>query len=184
MKGKFILYIVLVIIIGLAVFLAVKSFTKDKYAEIKEYTPQEEISEEQEKKTLVTLYFQNKENKDVMPEARLIDAKLLLNNPYETLVKLLLDGPKSDKLQAIIPEGTKLIEAKINGNTANLNFSIEFIKNVNLGKDQEEKIINSIVNTLTELSEIDSVKILVDGKEGEAFEDKGLNFQEKFVRAN
>lgn len=184
MKGKFFLYLILVVIIAIAVFLGVKSFTKDKDGKITEYIPQEEISEEQERQTLVTLYFQNKQNKDIMPEARLIDVKLLLENPYETLVKLLLEGPKSDKLQPVIPDGTKINGAKVLGNTAILDLSEDFIKNVNLGKENEEKIVNSIVNTLTELNEIDSVKILIDGKEGKAFKDKGIEFTENFIRNN
>ena len=184
MRVKLFLYVLLAVIIVIATFLGVKSFTKDDNIDIKEYIPQEEISEEQERQTLVTLYFQNIQNKDIMPEARLIDVKLLLNNPYETLAKLLLDGPKSDKLKSVIPEGTKLLDAKVNGNTAVVNFSTEFVKSVNLGKEEEEKIIDSIVNTLTELNEIDSVKILIEGKEGECFEDKAVEFTESFVRKN
>ena len=37
-----------------------------------EYTPQEEISEEQSRQTIVSLYFKSKENQELIPEARLI----------------------------------------------------------------------------------------------------------------
>ena len=184
MKIKVILYVFLAIIIIVAAYLLIKGFTKKEENQITEYIPQEEISEVQERQTLVTLYFQNKENKNIMPEARMIDVKELLINPYKTLVNLLLEGPKNDKLQKLIPEGTALIDANIEGNTAILNFSKEFVQGVKLGKEQEEKIINSIVNTLTELSEIDDVKIKIEGKDGECFEDKEVDFINNFTRKN
>ncbi len=162
MRGKIFLYIVLLIIIVIAIFLGVKSFFKVKPDEIKEYTPQEEISEEQERQTLVTLYFQNKETKDIMPEARLIDVKQLINNPCETLMKLLLEGPKNEKLESAIPKDVTLIGVTTKGNMAEVNLSTSI---TNIGKDEKERIMNSVKNTLVELAEIESVKILINGKE-------------------
>ena len=162
MRGKIFLYIVLLIIIVIAIFLGVKSFFKVKPDEIKEYTPQEEISAEQERQTLVTLYFQNKETKDIMPEARLIDVKQLINNPCETLMKLLLEGPKNEKLESAIPKDVTLIGVTTKGNMAEVNLSTSI---TNIGKDEKERIMNSVKNTLVELAEIESVKILINGKE-------------------
>ncbi len=147
-----------------------------------EYTPQEEISSKQERQTLVTLYFKNKETKMLMPEARLIDAKLLVENPYATLVGLLINGPKNEKLQPIIPEGTRLNSVKVSGDMAIVDLSSEFINNIKLGAEEESKIVYSIVNTLVELTEINSVKFLIDGKENESFEDGAISFKDPFVR--
>ena len=162
MKGKIFLYSILSIIIMLGVFFIAKSMANDEAETITEYVPQEEISEEQERQTLVSLYFQNKDSKNIQPEARLIDAKLLLINPCETIINLLLKGPKSENMQAIIPENTKLLDVKIKGNTAVINFSEE----INMIEKQEsiEKIKKSIKNTLMELNEIDDVEILANGK--------------------
>lgn len=162
MRGKIFFYIVLILIIVIAIFLGVKSFFKDKTVQVTEYTPQEEISEEQERQTLVTLYFENRETKDLMPEARLIDVKLLIENPYKTLLKLLIEGPKNEKLNAVIPNDAKIIEAKNKGNMAivNLSFDLKEIESVH-----KEKIIKSITSTLTQLAEIDFVKVLMDGEE-------------------
>ena len=182
MKVKFLFYTIIVTgIILCIVILCIKCIEKYKTNEINEYIPQEEISEEQERQTLVTLFFQNSETMELMPEARLIDVKQLIEKPYETLVNLLIEGPKNDKLQLLIPEGTKLNTITKDKNTAIIDFSTEF-KNINLGKDQEEKIVYSIVNTLTELAEIDFVKILIDGQDGLAFEDEAVNFVNEFSR--
>ena len=182
MKGKFFIYILLIVVIAVVVFFLIHSFTKEDEVQFTEYTPQEEISEEQERQTLVTLYFQNKESKMLMPEARLIDVKLLINNPYETLVKLLLEGPKNEKLQSVIPKGTKLNGVTVKGDMAIVDFSTEFIRDIRLGAEEESKIVYSVVNTLAELTEIESVKILIDGHEGTAFDDKAIDFKNPFVR--
>ena len=50
------------------------------------------------------------------------------------------------------------------------------------GTEEESKIVYSIVNTLVELTEIESVKILIDGKEGLCFEDGQIDFKSPFVR--
>ena len=150
--------------------------------EITEYTPQEEISSEQLRQTLITLYFKNKETGTLMPEARMIDSKILLNNPYSELVNLLLEGSKNDSLQKLIPEGTKANKVEIIKGIVYIDFSEEFIKNINLGAEEESKIIDSIVNTLTELTEVSGVKILINGEENLCFEDGAINFKEVFVK--
>ena len=179
MKGKIFLCVIIIALLIFSIFILMQNNAEEV---ITEYTPEEEISEEQTRKTLVTLYFQNKETNDIMPEARLVDAKILISNPYESLINLLLEGPKNDKLKSVIPVKTKLNKVYLEGNTAVVDFSIEFIEDINLGAEEENKIVYSIVNTLTELTEIDSVKILIDGQEGCAFEDKAINFKSVFVR--
>ena len=47
-----------------------------------EYVPETEIEEVDLRKTMVTLYFQNAENKELQKESRLIDSKDLLLDPY------------------------------------------------------------------------------------------------------
>lgn len=150
--------------------------------EITEYIPQEEISTEQLRQTLITLYFKNKETGMLMPEARMIDSKILLNNPYNELIKLLLENPKNESLEKLIPEGTKINNVEIQKGIVYIDFSEEFTKVGNMGVEEENKIIYSIVNTLTELTEVSGVKILINGEEDKCFEDGALNFKNVFVK--
>lgn len=184
MNKKILWVAVILLLIAGALFCLWKYNEKKQEEQVSftEYTPQEEISAEQERQTLVTLYFVNKETKMLMPEARLIDAKLLTQNPYATLVGLLLNGPKNEKLESVIPVGTRLNKVEINKGMAIVDLSEEFVKGVKVGAEEESKIVYSIVNTLVELTEIESVKILIDGKEGACFEDEQMNFKEPFVR--
>ncbi len=177
MKGK--LFLLIIILIVLIAF-SLKFFYKEEKI-IDEYTPQEEISEEQERLTIVTLYFLNKETNELFPEPRQIDAKLLIEKPEAVIFKLLLEGPKNEKLESIIPKGTKLNSISIENGTAIVDLSTEFIRGIELGEDMENKIIYSIVNSLIELSEIDSVKILIDGHEGTKFDDGAVDFKNVFT---
>mgnify|MGYP004636292281 CR=1 FL=1 len=186
MNTKKILIILLIIGIiaigGYLIFNKIQNNKVENQIEIKDYTPQEEISEEELRKTIISLYFNNKETNTLMPEARLIDVKILAKNPYEEIVNLLIKGPKSDKLEKVIPEGTILNEAEIIGNVVYLDFSKEFIENHKGGSEEESKTIYSIVNTLLELNEVKSVRILINGEENKSFKDGAINFNNNFVK--
>lgn len=186
MNTKKILIILLIIGIiaigGYLIFNKIQNKNEENQIEIKDYTPQEEISEEELRKTIISLYFNNKETNTLMPEARLIDVKILAKNPYEEIVNLLIKGPKSEKLEKVIPEGTILNEAEIIGNVVYLDFSKEFIENHKGGSEEESKTIYSIVNTLLELNEVKSVRILINGEENKSFKDGAINFNNNFVK--
>ena len=165
MKRIIIFILLLVIILGgyfLASYFNNKSENKNKAYE--EYTPQEEISEAQYRETIVSLYFLNKESKELMAEAIAIDARTLSTNPYKKLIELLLEGPKNENLERIIPEGTTVYDAGIEAGCVVVNLSKEVL---NFGEDETLKnnIINSIYKTLTELTEVTSVRFLIEGEE-------------------
>ena len=171
--------IIIILIVGYYIFNNAK---KNNNKKNEEYIPQEEISEEQMRKTVVLLYFLDSEKCDLIPEARQIDSKELINYPYEYLINLLIEGPQNDKLIKLIPEGTKLWHTELINNILYLDFSEEFIKNKYLGKEQEELILKSIVNTLTELTEINKIAILIEGENNKGFPDNEVMFNKIFIR--
>lgn len=175
-----ILVIVIIVVIFLTMFLLKKR--KEKNAVTNEIQPEEEISMEEERKTMISLYFRNKTTKEIEPEARLIDVKDLVKDPYITLLKLLIDGPKNDNLENIMPEDSKINSVKISNDILTIDFSKEFIDNAETGKDAEEQIMQSIVKTLTELTEVNSIKITIDGEENKAFKDNEVSFERNFIR--
>lgn len=180
---KWIIGIMIGIIVAIGIWLFLMN-RGDTQKEIVEYIPAEEITEEQARNTIISVYYKNKETGELMPEARLIDVKLLANNPYEEILKILMSDPKSDKLEKVIPDETILLGVELKKNTLYVNFSNEFIDNQKEGVEEEAKTVYSIVNTLTELNEVSNVKILVNGEEGKAFKDNGINFKESFVRTD
>ena len=179
MKNKILKTIIIIVII--AIIVGVLVIVKNKTTKTIQYEPQEEISGEQERKTIISLYFMDKKTKEVVPEARMIDVKDLINEPYQVLINFLIEGPKNENLEKTIPEGTKLLGATLEGDTLKLNFSREFLNKE--GKESEEKTIESLVNTLTELTEVNSIRILIEGEENKKFEDSGLSFENNFLRS-
>ena len=106
----------------------------------------------------------------------------MVKEPYKTLVNLLIEGPKNEKLQKVIPENTKINNVELQGDILYIDFSHEFIDNALEGKENENKIIETIVKTVTELNEVNSIKILIDGEENKGFKDEGINFEKEFSR--
>ncbi len=151
--------IVMVIILGVLLFSNVGIET--------EYIPEEEIDETQNRNTVVSLYFQNKETKELQVETRLLDSKELLDNPYSKLINLLLEGTTLETLESTIPKETKLIGAVLENDCVIVNLSKEFLKNQTGDEFAKSNAIYSIVNTMTELKEVSSVKFLIEGSEVE-----------------
>lgn len=172
MKNKKIgiIFFVVLIIILIGGYFGIR-YVKNRETEttVEEYTPQEEITEEQVRQTIVSLYFPNKETSEINPEARLIDIKEIINNPSEKLINLLMEGPKNDKNKKVIPEGTKINKNYLEEDCVVLDFSPEFLNYSKEDEKEKQNMINCIVNTLTELTEINKVKIVIDGNENQEF---------------
>ena len=174
MKNKkiFWIFVILFCIVIVAGFFTIK-YVKEKQEkeEIQEYVPEEEITEEQYRQTIVSLFFENKETKELTPEARMIDIKELINNPYEKLMNMLMEGPKNEKLNKLIPENTKVLSINKEGDTLTIDFSSEFLNYDKSSDSAKSNLIYSIVNTMTELTEINHVKFLINGEENSEFSD-------------
>ena len=170
MKRKKLIAIITFLLILILAFFVYKNISIEKKKdEYQDYTPQEEISEEQSRQTKVTLYFENIDTGELETEIKVMDANILINNPEEELINLLIRGPQSSNLKKLIPEGTVLHDIKIEKSCAIINVSNEFLNYEN--EENKLKIINSIVNTLTNLKEIKSIKFLVNGEQNEKLSD-------------
>ena len=173
MKKMFILKVVIIIaIISILAILIILNFSTEVVENVENETviePEEEISEEQMRQTAITLYFEDKESMQLVTEEKKVDAKDLVDNPYLYIVNLLILGPNSENLQNPIPEGTKVNKAELNGDCVTVDLSKDFLNS------SGTNAIYSIVNSLTELKEVNSVTLLIDGEEQD-------NMKEAFVR--
>lgn len=173
MKKNFILRVVIVIsIISIIAILIILNFSTEVVENVENETviePEEEISEEQMRQTSVILYFEDKESMQLVTEEKKADAKDLIDNPYLYIVNLLILGPEDKNLQSPIPEETKVNKAEINKDCVTVDLSKEFLNS------SGTNAIYAIVNSLTELKEVNSVKFLIDGEEQD-------NMKEAFVR--
>ena len=180
---KILISLIIIILILISIVLI---FTKVKNKKVvtNEIIPLEEMTEEEERQTIISLYYTNIETNSLMPEARRIDVKELVENPYKTLIELIIEKPKNEKLKSSIPEGTKVNKVNLKNGIAEVDLSKEFIENQNGNVDEAYNSIYAIVNTLTELNEINSIKILIDGKENEKFKNIDLDLEKTFSRGD
>ena len=150
MKTNFKKIVIVLVIIAIIAGVITYFINKNKKPEYVEYEPQEEISDEQERKTMISLYFVNKTTRNVEPEARMLDVKTLIKDPYTVIINMLIDGPKNENHIG--------------------------------GKEEEQKTIECLVNSLTELTEVNSIKILINGEENAKFKDGEIDFSQNFIR--
>lgn len=129
-----------------------------------EYTPETEIEETELRKTIITLYFLDKNTGELAKESRLIDSKQLIIKPYEEVLNMLISGPENGNYERIIPENVKILETKLDADCLVINFSNEILDSM-ADESKKVKITESIYQSLKEFTEINSVKILIENQE-------------------
>lgn len=117
--------------------------------------------------TLV-VYFTNESGRDLVAEQQTI--KIDASKGYEeTILGLLIEGPKERGHYATIPEGTVVKDVYTSDGICYIDFNEAFI-NTHLGNSASESLtIYSIVNSLAERPNITKVQFLVEGEIKETF---------------
>lgn len=84
----------------------------------------------------------------------------------DLLQGLIVEGKKNNIIpngfKAIIPSGTRVLALNLDKGVLTIDFSKEILE---INKKYEEKMLESLIYTLTSINGIDSVKILVEGEE-------------------
>ncbi len=111
----------------------------------------------------INFYFSGLgEEKKLVSEERTINA----GSPdiaVQNAINELLEGPEKPHYFPVIPAGTELLGAEVNENIAKIDFSQEFLENSLDTRILDEYIIYSIVNTLTEIPQIEGVIFYIEG---------------------
>jgi spore germination protein GerM len=83
------------------------------------------------------------------------------------VLQSLLQGPSAEErhrgLISLIPQGTRIINATVRGETAYINFSEEFQYNT-YGVEGYAAQLKQVVWTATEFSNVKDVQILIEGR--------------------
>ena len=99
------------------------------------------------------------------------------DSPLTTAINTLLSGPSADEAEkgymSLIPEGTKLLGARVANKTATLNFSENFSFN-RYGVQGYLGQLMQIVYTATSFSTIDNVQFLIEGQKLEYLGGEGV----------
>lgn len=120
--------------------------------------PGKQINSIQE--AVLTLYFSNEEGTALVKEVRTVHYSS--NKSLEKLVmEQLLAGPKKKVSKATIPSETKLLNISVAENVCYVNLD-EAISGKN-SQITEQVVLYSIVNSLTELNNVNKVQISING---------------------
>lgn len=120
--------------------------------------PGEQINSSLE--TTLTLYFSNSEGTGLVKENRTVHYST--NISVEKLImEQLIEGPKGENAVATVPSDTKLISVTVVEGVCYVNLADAF-KNQNV-KVNEEIVLYSIVNSLTELTGVTKVQLSING---------------------
>ncbi len=138
-------------------------------------------------KVPIHLYFASEDSSKLKMEVRYIpvaEAKKSVNNLASVIVKELIKGPAADTaLKATIPATAQLrAPVNINAGVATVDFTKDFVDKHPGGKSAEQLTIYSIVNSLTELKEVQKVKFLINGKAAKDFKGN-FQFDQPFPRS-
>lgn len=178
MKKAIIIAISIIMIISVSGCLktrdkALEHIKEDEIRPVSSILLSEEEALRLNEKLQVRLYFADQDGAKLVREIRYIDmndAKQGTDQQATLLVKELVKGPSNLTLKATIPKGTALRSpVKVENRAAIVDMTKEFVDNHPGGKDAEEMTIFSIVNTLTELKDIETVKFLINGKTQKEF---------------
>ena len=107
-------------------------------------------------------------NKDLLVETSIVSKATLndiISNIKDILSSLTVNSEKSKYLdnnfKALIPEGTRILDVSLDKGLLKINFSKEIL---NIDASLEEKMIESIIYSLTKLDGIEKIMIFVEGE--------------------
>ena len=112
----------------------------------------------------IYVYFPRLPDMEFVGETLEIENNLPCEEKVRRIIKKIMDGPEDNNLISVFPDGATLNKVKVNNNIAYLDFSIEFIENHPGGSIGEYNTLYSIVNSLTEIEEIEAVDFSIDGE--------------------
>ena len=102
---------------------------------------------------------------------------------YSATLSELMQKPKEKNLTTVFPSHAKVKSVTRDGDTAIVDFDSSVVKGFVGGSTGEEFLVNSVVDTLTEFSEIKQVKFLIDGQEIETLSGH-MDLSEPIKRTN
>jgi len=140
--------------------------------------PSEKAPEEADLKTRnARLFFVKVNTEGQISLKSLVRPVRFSTSPLTETINVLLKGPSSDEINkgslTLIPEGSRLLSARVEAGTAYLNFNEAFRFN-SLGREGYTAQLKQIVYTATEFSNIRDVQILIEGSRKEYLGGEGI----------
>ncbi len=116
----------------------------------------------------ISLYFSDLNAEYLVREVRRV--KISRGESLEKIVvQELINGPKGSDCAKIMPAETKIRSVETKDKVCFVNLSSDFVTKNNVGSSGERLTIYSIVNSLTELSNVEKVQFLIEGEKREVY---------------
>lgn len=114
----------------------------------------------------ITLYFSDDQAMYLKPEIRTVTVEKARQEEQirEAVINELIKGPRDSNLYQTIPPETKLLGIEVKDQIAYVDFSEEIRSKHWGGSTGEIMTMGSIVNSLTELEDIEQVLVLIEGE--------------------
>ncbi len=143
----------------------VVSIRDESPAEKEEEPPQEEPAQSSRLKEM-KIYFVKVNTEGQISLKSTVRSIDFSSSPLTKSINSLIRGPGSDEINkgslTLIPDGTRLLSARVEGGTAYLNFNETFRFNP-LGREGYLAQLKQVIYTATEFSNIRDVQILIEG---------------------
>jgi germination protein M len=126
----------------------------------KEDNDKEESEEVEAGDITINVYYSDDMGQYLVGETRTISTE----NKYVEALEELMKLPADSSLHRLVPETTKINSVTIENSLAKVDLSEEFIEDRFQSDTVDIMLIYSIVNTLTEFHEVNSVSLYIDGE--------------------
>lgn len=140
---------------------------KDEYSASSGTQMTEEQADSLANTMTVKLYYPSADKKSIVTETMLLEYKSKESKSSKlvmTLVKQLIAGPKNTSAATnLFPAGTEVESVKLQGGCAKISFNRTFGEKLNISREETELLIQALTNSVTELKDIDSVKVVCAG---------------------
>ena len=111
---------------------------------------------------VLSLYFADESGAGLTKEMR--NVHFSSNSSIErVVVEQLLKGPANSKLQAVIPENIKILEASVEGTVCTINLDSAFNQKIPGAATSAQASIYAIVNAICDNCEVTKVQIEIEG---------------------
>lgn len=153
----------------------------EEQQEINAITPPEAVQEPEPAavppSTTAKLYFVSIGNDGTVSRQESVRTLQKTDSPLTTAIMALLTGPNLEETghgyMSLIPEGTRLLSAKVSNKTATLNFSEDFEFN-RYGVEGYIGQLMQVVYTATAFPTVDNVQFLVEGQKKDYIGSEGV----------
>jgi germination protein M len=137
---------------------------KPQDTEIDESADTSEESEDEDEvkngEIAINVYYLDSMGEYLVGEARIVSSE----NKYVDALYELMKLPIDSSLYRLVPDSTEINSIVVEDGLAMVDFSKEFIEDRITSDTEDNLLIYSIVNTLTEFPEVNSVSFYIDGE--------------------